>query len=145
LNFWRFSLSAILFAPALISLWQTEKHKDENIAETLTQTSSLQNPDMAPKSREERSKSNRAALLRGGIELGLYTFLGFGFQAIGLETTTASRSAFLLYLNVKVSYSHCSQYSMISSLSAFSIVLIHPFSHHASAISHFKQLHIFSL
>lgn len=35
------------------------------------------------------------------MELGLYTFLGFAFQAIGLETTTASRSAFLLYLNVK--------------------------------------------
>lgn len=36
------------------------------------------------------------------MELGLYTFLGFGLQAIGLETTTASRSAFLLYLNVKI-------------------------------------------
>jgi len=38
---------------------------------------------------------------RYGIELGLYMFLGFAFQAIGLETTTASRSGFLLYLNVK--------------------------------------------
>jgi drug/metabolite transporter (DMT)-like permease len=36
------------------------------------------------------------------LELGLYTFLGFAFQSIGLETTTASRSAFLLYLNVKI-------------------------------------------
>lgn len=27
--------------------------------------------------------------------------MGFGLQSIGLETTTASRSAFLLYLNVK--------------------------------------------
>jgi drug/metabolite transporter (DMT)-like permease len=41
-------------------------------------------------------------MLRAGLELGLYTFLGFAFQAIGLETTTASRSAFLLYLNVKI-------------------------------------------
>lgn len=40
--------------------------------------------------------------LRGGLELGLWTFLGFGCQAIGLETTTAGRSAFLLYLNVKL-------------------------------------------
>jgi drug/metabolite transporter (DMT)-like permease len=39
---------------------------------------------------------------RAGLELGLYTFLGFAFQSIGLETTTASRSAFLLYLNVKI-------------------------------------------
>ena len=38
---------------------------------------------------------------RAGAELGLWTFLGFAFQAIGMETTTASKSAFLLYLNVK--------------------------------------------
>eukprot|EP00597_Dinobryon_sp_UTEXLB2267_P004970 CAMPEP_0170064366 /NCGR_PEP_ID=MMETSP0019_2-20121128/4877_1 /TAXON_ID=98059 /ORGANISM="Dinobryon sp., Strain UTEXLB2267" /LENGTH=273 /DNA_ID=CAMNT_0010271011 /DNA_START=1538 /DNA_END=2359 /DNA_ORIENTATION=+ len=38
---------------------------------------------------------------KAAVELGLYTFLGFAFQSIGLETTTASRSAFLLYLNVK--------------------------------------------
>lgn len=36
-----------------------------------------------------------------GAELGLYMFLGYAFQAVGLETTTASRSGFLLYLNVK--------------------------------------------
>jgi drug/metabolite transporter (DMT)-like permease len=36
-----------------------------------------------------------------GVELGIYMFLGYAFQAIGLETTTASRSGFLLYLNVK--------------------------------------------
>lgn len=29
-------------------------------------------------------------------------FLGYAFQAVALETTTASRSAFLLYLNVKL-------------------------------------------
>lgn len=40
--------------------------------------------------------------LKAGSELGLYTFLGFAFQAVGLLTTTASRSAFLLYLNVKL-------------------------------------------
>ena len=38
---------------------------------------------------------------RWGLEMGLWMFLGFSFQAIGLETTTASRSGFLLYLNVK--------------------------------------------
>jgi drug/metabolite transporter (DMT)-like permease len=38
---------------------------------------------------------------RWGLELGLWMFLGFSLQAIGLETTTASRSGFLLYLNVK--------------------------------------------
>lgn len=42
------------------------------------------------------------AIIKAGSVLGLYTFLGFAFQSIGLETTTASRSAFLLYLNVKI-------------------------------------------
>jgi drug/metabolite transporter (DMT)-like permease len=37
-----------------------------------------------------------------GAELGCWSFLGFALQAIGLQTTTASRSAFLLYLNVKL-------------------------------------------
>ena len=39
--------------------------------------------------------------IKAGAELGLYTTLGFAFQSIGLLTTTASKSAFLLYLNVK--------------------------------------------
>ena len=33
--------------------------------------------------------------------MGTWMFLGFSFQALGLETTTAQRSGFLLYLNVK--------------------------------------------
>ena len=36
---------------------------------------------------------------RDGLELGLWGFLGFACQTVGLETTTATRSAFLLYLN----------------------------------------------
>lgn len=39
---------------------------------------------------------------RAGIELGTYSFCGFAAQAVGLETTTATKSAFLLYLNVKL-------------------------------------------
>ena len=38
---------------------------------------------------------------RWGGELGVWSFLGFALQTVGLETTTATRSAFLLYLNVK--------------------------------------------
>lgn len=38
---------------------------------------------------------------RWGLEMGFYMFLGYAFQAIGLENTTAQRSGFLLYLNVK--------------------------------------------
>ena len=39
---------------------------------------------------------------RWGAELGFWSFLGFALQAVGLETTSATRSAFLLYLNVKL-------------------------------------------
>ena len=38
---------------------------------------------------------------RWGAEMGMWMFLGFAFQAIGLSMTTAQRSGFLLYLNVK--------------------------------------------
>ena len=51
---------------------------------------------------DRKNNTDRDATLRAGVELGIWTFLGFSFQAIGLETTTASRSAFLLYLNVKL-------------------------------------------
>ena len=37
-----------------------------------------------------------------GAELGAFSFAGFALQAVGLQFTTASRSAFLLYLNVKL-------------------------------------------
>ncbi len=71
-NLWRFLSSALLFSPALGSL--------------------LRRQDL---------KKDDSAIWKAGAELGLYTFMGFAFQAIGMETTSASKSAFLLYLNVK--------------------------------------------
>ena len=38
---------------------------------------------------------------RWGLEMGFWMFCGYAFQAIGLLNTTAQRSGFLLYLNVK--------------------------------------------
>ncbi|EKX53024.1 hypothetical protein GUITHDRAFT_58085, partial [Guillardia theta CCMP2712] len=46
--------------------------------------------------------SPKRSLWNSGIELGLWTFAGYATQSIGLQYTTASRSAFLLYLNVKL-------------------------------------------
>ena len=46
--------------------------------------------------------SNSTAAWEAGAELGAWSFLGFALQAVGLQFTTASRSAFLLYLNVKL-------------------------------------------
>jgi len=83
-NFWRFFSSALLFSPAFIQMFFNDIKKNEMID-----------------SNNDDNNNNKYDIYKAGIELGLYTFLGFAFQAIGLETTTASRSAFLLYLNVK--------------------------------------------
>merc|ERR1711982_55682 len=44
---------------------------------------------------------NSYMIWRWGVELGIWMFLGYTFQAIGLQYTTAQKSGFLLYLNVK--------------------------------------------
>ncbi len=82
LNFWRFLSSALLFSPALLNLMASlaATGRDEGIKD---------------------SGEGGQEIWRAGAELGLWTFLGFAFQAVGMETTTASKSAFLLYLNVK--------------------------------------------
>ena len=82
----RFSLAALLASPYTPGLMQ-QTTTDENSGEI--QANGVD--------REETMKA-----WKYGIELGIYMFLGYAFQAIGLETTTASRSAFLLYLNVKL-------------------------------------------
>ena len=51
---------------------------------------------------EGRDPELTANTWSAGFELGCWSFLGFALQAIGLQFTTASRSAFLLYLNVKL-------------------------------------------
>lgn len=84
LNFWRFLLSSALFSPAFF----------QAVGEYI----SIRNGSNS----NTASMGKMDGLFKAGIELGLYTFLGFSFQAIGLETTTASKSAFLLYLNVKI-------------------------------------------
>ena len=82
LNFWRFLSSALLFSPALLTLLASSKGtgKEKDV---------------------DDGGEGKPDIWRAGTELGLWTFLGFAFQAIGMETTTASKSAFLLYLNVK--------------------------------------------
>lgn len=44
----------------------------------------------------------RTPVIRHGLELSVYLFAGYALQSAALVTTTASRSAFLLYLNVKL-------------------------------------------
>ena len=48
------------------------------------------------------AKRGRCGLLIGAAELAVWQTLGFTLQLIGLNWTTASRSAFLLYLNATI-------------------------------------------
>ncbi|EKU22283.1 dmt superfamily drug metabolite transporter [Nannochloropsis gaditana CCMP526] len=50
----------------------------------------------------DAAEKERQGLWRAGAELGIWMFLGFSLQAVGLQLTSASRSGFLLYLNVKL-------------------------------------------
>ncbi len=77
----RFSLAALLASPYTPGLRQKQVVHDDTIV-------------------QNEQSTNLA--WKYGIELGIYMFLGYAFQAIGLQTTTASRSGFLLYLNVKL-------------------------------------------
>mmetsp|Transcript_39052 Transcript_39052/g.47000 ORF Transcript_39052/g.47000 Transcript_39052/m.47000 type:complete len:593 (+) Transcript_39052:38-1816(+) len=62
---------------------------------------SSENSDQISTTGEEIPSSSSVLAWRWGAELGFWMFLGYAFQAVGLEFTTASRSGFLLYLNVK--------------------------------------------
>lgn len=73
LNFSRFLLAALVSLPALRSL---RIPRPQNILTT--------------------------PVFRYGFELSIYLFAGYALQSAALVTTTASRSAFLLYLNVKL-------------------------------------------
>jgi len=78
LNSARFLLSAIVCTPALLF---SNKTKEES-----------RNPALP----------SNDSLWRSGAELGFWMFAGYALQSIGLQFTSASRSAFLLYLNVKL-------------------------------------------
>jgi len=75
----RFGLAALLASPYTPSLFVVGSSDDSSSAK----------------------QNQNADAWRWGLEMGFWMFLGFGFQAIGLEYTTAQRSGFLLYLNVK--------------------------------------------
>lgn len=92
----RFSIAALLAARYTPGLNQ-QTLDDEGDNNVPVQSQSTQLEEIAT-----MSKNDANLAWKYGIELGLYMFLGYGFQAIGLQTTTASRSGFLLYLNVKL-------------------------------------------
>ncbi len=87
-SFARFALAAAIaspFTPGIQSLMDTLKS---------SKRSSLDGVD-------KNVEEDDILAWKWGLEMGMWMFLGYAFQAIGLEYTTAQRSGFLLYLNVK--------------------------------------------
>ena len=95
----RFSLAALLAAPYTpgVDEWLDRLKGRVNTGETKIISMQDDSLEMV----NEPSIDNNLSW-KYGIELGIYMFLGYAFQAVGLQTTTASRSGFLLYLNVKL-------------------------------------------
>jgi drug/metabolite transporter (DMT)-like permease len=85
----RFGLAALLASPYTPGLAKFGGNAQNTVDESLSITTA-----------DDKSASV-ATTWRWGAEMGFWMFLGFAFQAVGLGSTTAQRSGFLLYLNVK--------------------------------------------
>ncbi|CAM9878519.1 unnamed protein product, partial [Ectocarpus sp. 8 AP-2014] len=101
-NFARFGIAALIFSP-----WTPGVLRDTpSIPDILTGQVGLGYKEGGELGAADDGGGGGAAAAaetwRAGAELGVWMFLGFAFQSIGLGLTTASRSAFLLYLNVKL-------------------------------------------
>jgi drug/metabolite transporter (DMT)-like permease len=90
-SFARFALATLIASPftpnlgnAITEFLKDSQREEKNITRT-----------------KDQDQQQNMLAWRWGIEMGFWMFLGYAFQAIGLEYTTAQRSGFLLYLNVK--------------------------------------------
>jgi drug/metabolite transporter (DMT)-like permease len=96
---WRFTLAALFALPYLPGLphdLAAVFHPGNDKINAAGDNKSLASADNSMSTPSEVQTA-----WRWGIEMGLWMFLGFSLQAIGLLSTTAQRSGFLLYLNVK--------------------------------------------
>lgn len=89
----RFGIAALLASPYTPGLLPPPKEKKSS--------SNINHNVKDDESSTTRTSTAIATAWRWGAEMGFWMFLGFSFQAIGLEFTTAQKSGFLLYLNVK--------------------------------------------
>jgi drug/metabolite transporter (DMT)-like permease len=99
----RFGLAALLASPYTPGLAKFGENTNVNAVEDgLSITTVDENEITTSVSASESSApASGATVWRWGAEMGFWMFLGFAFQAVGLGSTTAQRSGFLLYLNVK--------------------------------------------
>ena len=100
----RFALAALVALPAGLSeWWSTSSLPSKPSIATLLSDNENNNEDDYDELKDITSPAgDGTTLIRWGAEMGTWMFVGFALQAIGLETTTAQKSGFLLYLNVKL-------------------------------------------
>ena len=99
LNLTRFVIAAAVFVMAAFV-----PSRDREDSPVQGDGASAEAQGSAPEDTHQRDIEDRrgVGVLKAGTELGMYTFAGYAMQSIGLQYTSASRSAFLLYLNVKL-------------------------------------------
>jgi drug/metabolite transporter (DMT)-like permease len=90
----RFGLAALLASPYTPGLAKFGRNTNADVEDSLSITTDADE-------NENKASASVATVWRWGAEMGFWMFLGFAFQAVGLGSTTAQRSGFLLYLNVK--------------------------------------------
>eukprot|EP00536_Pseudo-nitzschia_multiseries_P005193 jgi/Psemu1/285610/fgenesh1_pg.95_\ len=118
-TFLRFGLASLIASPYLPGVKEIVRKTTNQIETTGNNSNNSNNLD---------EETDLWKPWRWGIEMGLWMFLGFSLQAIGLQSTTAQRSGFLLYLNVKFvpffAYvllgRQISKWTWLSALAAFS-------------------------
>ena len=98
----RFGLAAMIASPSTPRLPTfPKKQQTDKVSLSLSdarEASSQVNGEIV----EAADPNESLQAWRWGAEMGFWMFLGFAFQAIALGDTTAQRSGFLLYLNVKL-------------------------------------------
>jgi drug/metabolite transporter (DMT)-like permease len=106
----RFAIAALVaspFTPNVLPFLQTVRDKvlGESQADTSTTITNLDNQgdstNLDNTDNLDNSNNDNVLAWRWGLEMGCWMFLGYAFQAVGLESTTATKSGFILYLNVK--------------------------------------------
>jgi drug/metabolite transporter (DMT)-like permease len=108
----RFAIAALVaspFTPNVMPFLQTVRDKlfgesqADSASTTITYLDNQGDSTNLDNSNDNLDNDNNDNVLawRWGLEMGCWMFLGYAFQAVGLESTTATKSGFILYLNVK--------------------------------------------
>ena len=94
-TFLRFSIGAVISSIPLMFNYDPNSNRESKSRNIFPGS------DLSNKENDNIKLDNLKLVGRWGVEMGFWLFLGFAFHTIGVAITTAQRSGFLLYLNVK--------------------------------------------